>query len=235
MKWRSLEESSWAIDGRPLRDILAERRELIVQYVPAETQTIHARAVAELKANRLAESTLPVGAQAPEFQLPDHNGKVISSAELLSKGHLVLCFIRGRWCPFCVGQVEAMNLIVPQIEQAGATLVAISPQTVKQSFFMHDQHKLRFSLLSDTGNRVARQFGLTYRVPEYQQAVYRRAFVNLPFTNGDDTWELPIPATYIVDAEGGTILYASANEDYTQRPEPTEIVHVLRRLDGNHR
>jgi peroxiredoxin len=123
--------------------------------------------------------------------------------------------------------VEAINVILPQIEQARATLVAISPQTVKQSFFMHDQHKLRFPLLSDAGNKLARQFGLTYRVPPAQEAVYRRAFVNLPFTNGDDSWELPIPATYILDADA-TILYASANEDYTERPEPAAILDFLK-------
>jgi peroxiredoxin len=122
--------------------------------------------------------------------------------------------------------MEAMNLILPQLEQAGAILAAISPQTVKQSFFMHDQHKLRFPLLSDTYNKVARQFGLTYRVPAAQEAIYRRAFVNLPFTNGDDSWELPIPATFILDRDG-TILYASANEDYTERPEPSDIIRVL--------
>ena len=122
--------------------------------------------------------------------------------------------------------MEAMNLILPQVEQAGAALVAISPQTVKQSFFMHDQHKLRFPLLSDAGNKVARQFGLTYRVPAPQEAVYRRAFVNLPFTNGDDSWELPIPATYILDRDS-TVLYASANEDYTERPEPGDILRSL--------
>jgi len=123
--------------------------------------------------------------------------------------------------------MEAMNLVLPQIEQAGATLVAISPQTVKQSFFMHDQHRLRFPLLSDEGNKLARQFGLTYRVPAIQEAVYRRAFVNLPFTNGDDSWELPIPATYILDRDG-TVLYAFADEDYTERPEPADIVQLLR-------
>ena len=91
---------------------------------------------------------------------------------------------------------------------------------------MHDQYKLRFPLLSDAGNQVARQFGLTYRVPEFQQAVYRRAFVNLPFTNGDESWELPIPATYIVERDG-TVLYVSASEDYTERPEPADIVRFL--------
>jgi peroxiredoxin len=226
MKWRSLEESTATSDVRPLREIFAERKELIARYVPAETQAIHAQAVAELKASHLAANILPVGATAPAFELPDHDGRVVSSSELLAKSNLVLCFIRGRWCPFCVGQMEAMNLVLPKIEQSGATLVTISPQTVKQSFFMHDQHKLRFPLLSDAGNKVARQFGLTYRVPPLQEAVYRRAFVNLPFTNGDESWELPIPATYIVERDG-TVLYASADEDYTARPEPAEIVELL--------
>jgi peroxiredoxin len=227
MKWRSLEESSPGLDARPLRDIFAERKGLIAKYVPAETQAIHAQAVAELKERRLAAGILAVGAKAPAFELLDHDGKTVSSSDLLAKGRLVLCFIRGRWCPFCVGQIEAMNLALPQIHQAGAAFVAISPQTVKQAFFMHDQHKLRFPLLADGGNKVARQFGLTYRVPEAQESVYRRAFVNLPFTNGDESWELPVPATYILDRDG-TILYASANEDYTQRPEPSDIVTFLR-------
>src|SRR5579859_3688705 len=228
MKWRSLEEASLHTDTRSLREILAERKDLIAKYVPPETLAIHAQSIAELKTKRLASGILPIGAKAPMFELPDHNGKIVSSSDLLSGQRLVLCFIRGRWCPFCVGQMEAMNLILPQIEQADAVLAAISPQTVKQSFFMHDQHKLRFPLLSDAGNKVARQFGLTYRVPVLQEAVYRRAFVNLPFANGDESWELPITATYIVDRDT-TILYASANEDYTERPEPAEIVRELQR------
>jgi peroxiredoxin len=226
MKWRSLEESAPSTDIRSLGEIFAERRQLIAKYVPPETQAIHAQAVAELKRRQVAANILPAGAKAPAFQLQDQHGQIVSSSDLLAKGELVLCFIRGRWCPFCVGQMEAMNLVLPQIEQAGAALVAISPQTVKQSFFMHDQHKLRFPLLSDAGNKVARQFGLTYRVPEPQEAVYRRAFVNLPFTNGDDSWELPIPTTYILDRDS-TVAYASANEDYSERPEPSEIVGML--------
>ena len=227
MKWRSLEESNPQTDVRLLWEIFAERKELIAKYVPPQTQAIHAQTVAELKQRQVAANALPVGATAPAFDLPDHNGKIIFSTAFLGEGKLVLCFIRGRWCPFCVGQMEAMNLVLTQIEQAGAALLAISPQTVKQSFFMHDQHKLRFPLLSDAGNKVAAQFGLTYRVPEFQEAVYRRAFVNLPFVNGDESWELPIPATYIIDRDG-TVLFASANEDYTERPEPADIVGILR-------
>jgi len=227
MKWRSLDESSPETDLRPLHEIFAERKDLIAKYVPAETQAVHARAVAELKKRNLAANILPLGSKISEFQLQDHDGKTITSSDLLAKARLVLCFIRGRWCPFCVAQMEAMNLILPEIKQAGATLVAISPQTVQQSFFMRDQHKLRFLLLSDPGNNVARRFGLTYRIPDEQRTVYQRAFVNLPFVNGDDRWELPMPATYIVDREG-TVLYASADEDYAERPEPEDILFAIK-------
>jgi peroxiredoxin len=225
MKWRSLEESTAGADTRSLHETFAERRALIAKYVPSETQAVHARVIAKLKEVQLAESVLGVGTKAPPFELNDHNGKPVSSLSF-SRGRLVISFFRGRWCPFCIGQLEAMNLILPQIKEAGASLLAISPQTVQQSFFMADQHKLRFPLLSDAGNQVARQFGLVYRVPDEQQAIYRRAFVNLPFANGDDSWELPIPATFILDRDG-TVVYASANEDYAERPEPADILARL--------
>ena len=226
MKWRSLEESTPGRDTRPLSEIFAERKELIAKYVPPQTQAVHARVISELKEKHLAESILSVGNKAPNFELKDHDGDLVSSRDLLNHGRLVVLFFRGRWCPFCVGQLEAMNLILPQIDRAGASLVAISPQTVQQSFFMADQHKLRFPLLSDGGNKIAHQFGIVYRVPEEQRDIYRPAFVNLPFANGGDSWELPIPATFILDRDGA-VLFASANEDYTERPEPAD---VLRRL-----
>ena len=91
---------------------------------------------------------------------------------------------------------------------------------------MADQHRLRFRLLSDAGNRVARQFRLVYRVPKEQETIYRRSFTNLPFINGDESWELPIPATYILESDA-TALYRSASEDPTERAEPAEIVERL--------
>ena len=226
MKWRSLQESKSTADLRPLREIFAERRETIAKYVPADVQAVHGRVVDDLKQQGLAAKALSAGTKAPSFELPDQDGKLVSSANLLSRGPLVLVFIRGRWCPFCVSQMEAVNAVYEEMKSAGAALVAISPQTQKQSFFMQDQHKLRFPLLVDAHNGVARQLGLIYRVPEEQQEIYARTFVNLPFVNGDDSWELPVPATYIIDRDS-TILFASANEDYTHRPEPLEILTFL--------
>lgn len=228
MKWRSLEEAS-ETDFRPLREIYTERKELIAKYVPAETRAIHAKVITELKQQSIAAKALPAGVQSPSFELKDHNGKLVSSVELLSHGPMVVCFFRGRWDPFCVGQLEAMNLKFQEIRNSSTSLVAVSPQNVHQSFLMHDQHTLQFPLLSDAGNAVARAFGLVYTVPEYQQTVYKRVFVNLPFANGDDSWTLPIPATFILD-RSGNIRYMWADEDYTERPEPADIVEKLHTL-----
>jgi peroxiredoxin len=234
MKWRSLQESGALNDPRSLRDIFAERKDNIARFVPPDVQAIHLGTVAALKAQGLANQVLKIGTKCPEFDLPDHHGKPVSSANLLSKC-VVLMFIRGRWCPFCVAQMEAMSLIAAQIEAAGAALVAVSPQNDRQAFFMHNQHRLAFPLLVDAHNNLARQFGLLYRVPEEQQALYSRTFVNLPFTNGDASWELPIPATFVLDGEG-TVVFASANEDYMDRPEPLDILSAVQKCGlGNTR
>lgn len=229
MKWRSLDESSAGVDDRPLREQFAERKQLIAKYLLPETQAAHTRTIHELRVSGISDRALVVGTKVPAFELQAHDGSAFSSELVLQRERLVVCFFRGRWCPFCVGQLEAMNAVLPQIKEAGASLVAISPQTSKQSFFMADQHKLRFPLLSDCGNVVARKFGLTYRVSDEQQAVYRKAMINLPFVNGDQSWELPVPATYILDRDG-TICFASFDPDYAERPEPSDILETLRAL-----
>jgi peroxiredoxin len=241
MKWRSLEESASQEITRSLQDIYAERKALIAKYVPAEIQAVHTRVVDDLRQSGIVNRALQVGSKAPEFELPDQNGKIVHSSELLASDRLVICFIRGRWCPFCVGQVQAMNAVVEQLKELNGLLVAISPQTVHQSYLMADQHRLHFPLLSDTRNKVARQFGVVYQVPEYQREIYQRVFTNLPFLNGDDSWELPIPAVYVLGVQHSpgeiahadphySVLYAHVNPEYTERPEPDEIVGFLSRI-----
>jgi peroxiredoxin len=200
--------------------------------------------VEELTKSGIAERALTLGSDLPEFERPDQNGAIIRSTDLMQGGPLVICFIRGRWCPFCVGQVEAMNAIVPQLQQRGASLIAMSAQTVHQNSLMADQHNLRFPLLSDAGSKVAKLFGLAYRVPEYQQEIHGRAFVNLPFVNGDESWQLPIPATYIArigktasmnmqsTVRQGKVIYALPNPDYTDRPEPAALLELVAQLQA---
>jgi peroxiredoxin len=226
MKWRGLEEAQSGLGHATLKAALDERRELMEKYVPANSQAINRRAVEELRASGLADRILPTGAAAPAFELPDQNGKPISLAALFASGPLVVVFLRGRWCPFCVATVEAWNEALPQVRAAGAVLVGISPQTVHQSYLMHNQHKLGFPLLSDAGNKVARQFRLVYRVPAYQQEMYARTFVNLPFINGDSRWELPLPAAYVIGRDG-VVRLAAADPDYTRRAEPAGVLGAV--------
>ncbi len=227
MKWRGISESETEHSANTLREELAERKRLMQLYVPAETRAINERAIEELRSTGIAERALRVRDQAPAFTLPDQNGNPVSSAELLVKGPLVVAFLRGRWCPFCCGEAEALNRTLPQFESARASLVAISPQSVNQAYFMHDQHKLRFPLLVDEGNRVARQFGIVYRVPEYQENLFSSVFINLPHINGDSSWELPLPATYVVGRDG-KVQYAWIHVDYTGRAEPSEVLSAIR-------
>ncbi len=227
MKWRGLEEAAAVgVSGQTLRQRLEERRALAERYTPPEVLALYQKAIDEIRDSGLAERVLKAGQRAPAFELPDENEKHIALAELLAQGPVVLCFFRGRWCPYDCGQLEALNECLPQLRAAGASVVAMSPQKPQQAFFMRDQHKLRFPLLCDSGNQVAKQFGLVYRVPEYQQEVYRRSFVNLPFTNGDESWELPAPATFVI-ARDGVIRFARVDVDYRNRPEPVEIVRVV--------
>lgn len=230
MKWRGVSEKPSAASASdiPLKQRLLEIKGGIAQYVRADNQAINERAIQELTDAGIAQRILPLGAKAPEFVLPDQNGDRVSSSELLSKGPLVINFFRGRWCPFCVAEIEALRDARRNIEEAGANLIAISPMQVRHNFFMADQHKLGFPVLSDAGNDVARKFGLVYRVPNYQKQLYRSVFVNLPHLNGDESWELPLPATYVAGRDG-MVLFAFASADYMERPEPSDVVAVLNR------
>ncbi len=194
--------------------------------VPAERLATMDRAVEELVRSGLAERTLKAGDRAPSFELPDGDGMLWRSEELLHSGPLVIVFYRGRWCAYCNTQLLALQEIHKQIAAAGASIVAISPQTQKHSYMTRDMHKLRFPVLSDQGNRVARTFGLVYRVSPELQTMYEGIFTKLPGYNGDQTWELPLAATYIVQPER-TISWARMDADWRKRPEPEEIVKTI--------
>jgi peroxiredoxin len=208
--------------AQQLEELTAKLRAL----VPAECLATIDRAIENLHAGNPATRALKTGDQAPSFVLPDGDGMLWRSADVLRSGPLVVVFFRGRWCAYCNAQLVALQQIHPRVATAGASLVAISPQTQKHSYMTRDMHRLRFPVLSDAGNQVARQFGLVYRVPPELQAMYESIFTKLPGYNGDASWELPMAATYIVDP-GGMISFAQIDEDWRQRAEPEAILSFL--------
>ena len=213
-------------DGTPLQDLLDEITQRTRTLVQPERLAPSERAIAELFASGIEQQILPVGAKAPSFSLPNGAGKMVRSGDLLALGPLVINFFRGRWCSYCVNELEAWQRLYPRVRDRHALLVAISPQTVRQNDFAGSQHGLTFPLLSDEGAWVARQFGLVYTVPVYHQKYYRSILINIPFMNGEQSWRLPIPATYVI-AQDGAVLYARAHADFRVRPEPHEACSVL--------
>lgn len=184
------------------------------------------RAVGELFESGIEQRILPVGGVTPEFALRDHNGRKVRSADLLALGPLVIKFFRGRWCPYCMAELTAWRDAYSTVRARGALLVAISPQTVHQNDLLMQQHPLPFPVLSDEGSAVAARFGLAYPIPDYHQKHLRRILVNLPFVNGDLSWRLPLPATYLIRADG-IVAFAEAHADFRVRPEPDDVLAAL--------
>jgi peroxiredoxin len=202
-----------------LDEITANTRHL----VQAERLAVGERAVSELFASGIEDRILPVGAIAPEFALNDATGRLVRSADMLALGPLVIKFFRGRWCSYCATELEVWRDLYGTLRERGAFMVAISAQTERQNDFMAGQHGLPFPLLSDPCCALAEQFGLAYRVPQYMRDYYFSILVNLPYINGEPSWRLPLPGTYVLSREG-RIVFAEAHADFRVRPEPEEAL-----------
>ena len=196
---------------------------------PPEVVAVMHKATADLIASGQAARTLKVGARAPIFALPNAHGELVRSADLLARGPLVLTFYRGIWCPYCNMDLQAIEAAAEEIRALGASLVAISPQTAPNRRRSEKENGLSFPILSDHRNSVANEFGLRFRLPDDLIAVYKGFGNDLTVGNGEDSWTLPMPARYVIAADG-VIAYAEVNPDYTRRPDPSELLPVLRRL-----
>ncbi len=177
----------------------------------------------------LEDSSLKTGDKAPDFTLNNAVGNSISAETLLQNGPMVISFYRGAWCPFCNVELQALQKALPQIQETGGQLVAISPNLPDKSLSSIEKYNLTFEVLTDTNNALARQFGLVFTVGEPLWAMFTKVGFDVPAHNGDDTWELPVPATYVVDTDG-TITYSFINVDYTQRAEPDDIIAAVKAI-----
>ena len=187
------------------------------------------RATAELITSGQAGRALKAGDKAPDFVLNDPDGKPVSSRDLLAKGPLVVSFYRGVWCPYCNLELQALQAALPAIEERGANVIAISPQTAPNSRRSQRDNKLGFHVTQDRKAQVANAFGIRFALPDYLVEVYKGFKNDLPLINDDPSWVLPMPARYVIGTDG-VIAYAEINPDYTQRPDPSELLPVLDRV-----
>lgn len=200
--------------------------ESVRQQVPAEVMATLEAGAATLLASGVARNVIKPGDRLPEFELPDANGIMVRSRDLLAKGPLLLTFYRGSWCPYCNLELNALQQRLPDILARGASLVAISPQTPDASLTTQMKHDLKFPVLSDAGNRIARKFGLVFALDDGLKKIYDAFGIDLLAHNGDNSLELPVPATYLIGSDG-VVLAAYVNVDYRDRLEPEVAIGWL--------
>ena len=215
-----------------LQKELEERFNTVSQKVPQDILNTMLDVTRRLVESGIADNSLKVGDKVPDFNLPNAVGEEVRLKELLDKGPVILNFYRGGWCPYCNLELNAYQKHIPDINELGASLVAISPQTPDNSLSTAEKNELKFQVLSDVGNKVANQFGLVFKVPSELQEIYNNFGITLPKFNGDESWELPMPGTYVIDKDG-TVSYAFADADYTKRAEPDEVIAKLEEITTN--
>src|SRR5260370_5225798 len=212
-----------------LKAALDAFRSEFMAHVPPEVRDAMVRADMELAASGIAQRAWKAGDRGPTFSLPDARGGYVRLNGLLAAGPVVLSSYRGGWCPYCNLELRALQQALPEITRLGATLVAVSPQTPDESLSTAEKNALAFPVLSDAGSATAKSFGIAYDLAEEFRPIYTRFGHALPDKNCDESWVLPIPATYVIDTDG-TIALAYVDVDYRNRLAPTDILTALQAL-----
>jgi len=212
-----------------LQSDINEQRRKTFGRTPQEILDTMEQATQSLKDLGIEGNALRAGDQAIDFSLPNVHGDMVNLQQALTKGSVVLNIYRGGWCPYCNLELNALKQVLPDIEACGAQLIAVAPQLPDHSMDTVEKYKLEFEVLSDVGNRVSRQYGLVFKLPESLRPVYQKFNLDIAGYNGDDSFELPMPATYVI-RQDGEIVHAFVDADYTQRMEPLEIIEILKKL-----
>jgi peroxiredoxin len=215
-----------AADPPTLAEQLSAVRAASLTKIPPEALVVMTDGEAAIRKSGLTQTALQVGQKAPQFQLPDHTGKRVASKALLRKGPVVLVFYRGGWCPFCNLQLDAMQAILPELEKLGATLVAVTPDSPDGTLESVGKHDLKFPVLTDQDNAVARRYGLVFALSPELEAVYQQFGIDLKARNQSDKSELPLAATYVIGSDG-IVTYAFLDAAYYRRGEPADILRAV--------
>jgi peroxiredoxin len=217
------------IEATALKDQIAAFTAGMAKHAPPEVIATLGAELEKLAASQIAKRALAVGAVAPAFTLPDAHGVSVTLAKVLGRGPAVVTFYRGGWCPFCDLQLRSYQSVLGDIHAHGAELIAISPQTPDYSLSDVEKKQLAFPVLSDVGNRVSRAYGLVYKLSDVLQKLQTGFGNPIPKFNGDESWELPMPGTFVLDRTGRIVL-AHVDPNYMVRLEPAAILDALRRI-----
>ena len=188
--------------------------------------------IADLSRSGIGDRALKTGDTAPDFELSKPSGELVRLSDRLRSGPVIISFYRGGWCQYCNLELTALENARSQFEDLGAYMMAISPQRPEQTAEMAEKQGLTYDLLSDPGNIVAQKFGIVFHLHDEMQSIYDEFGLDLPVWNGDESFDLPVPATYVIDSES-RIRMAFVDPDYTKRLDPSEIIRTLRSIGLN--
>jgi peroxiredoxin len=222
------EPAQSAPDG-PVRKELKEFVEKSSKTTPKETQRIYADGIEEVRKSGALDAALKAGDKAPDFELPDASGRMVKLSELTAKGPVVVTWYRGGWCPYCNIALRGFHKVLPEIQSAGASLVAITPETPESATNTIQKNQLGFTVLSDRDNKVARAFGIAYKVPRDVVDTLKKSGRDLVRLNGSESGELPLAVTYVIGTDR-IIRYAYLDHNYRRRAEPADVIAALKPL-----
>jgi len=194
--------------------------------LPADILATMEQCTEELKGSGIENRALKTGDMMPDFELPNQHGERRRLSDYLTESPVVLNIYRGGWCPYCNMEMKALHDALPEIEARGARLIGISPETPDKAMATAENNSIAIDILSDAGNQVAEQLGLVFELPQALRTIYEKNGMDISAYNGDNSFKLPVPATYII-GQDGVIAYDFVNADYTLRLEPAEIVAKL--------
>jgi len=214
------------ITAMRLQDELDALRDKCRENTSPHIWRVRQEAIDDLVSSGIAENAIHAGDQAPGFRLRDPDGKMISSHDLLNSGPVLIIFYRGGWCPYCNLDLRATEAVARQLRSLGASIVAISQQSAHESRSAERMNGLSFPSLVDRGGKVARAFGLRWKLSRELRAAEMESGLDLAAVNGESSWTLRMPALYVINPEG-IVEYADVSADYTRRCDPTELIPIL--------
>jgi len=216
------------LDPVSLQQELNEILEAWFELVSDEDIQAYQQLVEEIRGERVAERALSEPSLAPMFELHDQNGALVQSRDILQQGKpIVLIFYRGKWCPHCnCTLMHYANKLKPELDKRQAKMIAISPMMPDGTALIAEKKGLDFSVCSDPGSEVARQFGITFVVSPTSQEYMTKWGEHVPSHNASQDWEIPLPAVYVIGTDG-RIVWSFLDNDPGTRAEPGEILEQI--------
>ena len=208
---------------------LTEKRQASKDGLPKDIHATMMNATKELSETNIVANAPKVGEKLLTFKLPNASGTTSNLQELLKTGPVVLTFYRGGWCPYCNLELQAYQAVLNDINAAGVTLIAVTPELPDESLSTSQKNKLAFEVLTDKNSEYARELGLVFTLPEKLRPIYSSFGIDVEKHNGKGQFDFPLAATFVVGTDG-IIIDAFVDADYTQRKEPSEIVKVLNNI-----